>query len=465
MGFARSARAASATARATAAATAFGAGDLDVDSNSRGLRHFEVGLKVALTEGMRPTHLAFALVSVSLFGHVAPAKAGAVELRKDAIVYATPSKSAEEIGKISRRTRVEVLETRRGGGCKYRWRLIAPRGWICAKSKPTRKELTTAMLPRLKNGVLPVGRYGRVAKKSEVLIYDNYQAAVEEEGAAPERPMSVLRKRVRRIDGKKFWQTSGGKLIESRFIRKYRPSDYQGTTIETDGGTNLSIAWARPREKDADVAVYGAPSLGAQVVSQLKPKTLVDVLGESGDGQFVQIATNQWILRNESRKASFRSPPSEVKGNELWIDVDLQEQVLVVYRGEVPMYATMISSGTRKHRTPVGKYRIERKVAQKTMASGETSDEQYSVGGVPWVMYVHKTYALHGAYWHDRVGAPRSHGCVNLAPKDAQHIYGMVQPQVPAGWISANATEEQPGTLVHIRSARKPKASQQIRYN
>ncbi len=415
---------------------------------------------------MRPNNLTFVVLVTSLIGHTAPALAGAIELRKDAIVYAEPSKQATELGKISRRTRVEVLETKRGGGCRYRWRLIAPRGWICAKSKPTRREVTTTALPRLKNGVLPVGRYGRVAKKSEVLVYDNYQAAVLDEGAAPERPMSVLRKRVRKIDGKRFWQTSGGKLIESRFIRKYRPSDYQGAMIDSgDGESMLPIAWARPREKDADVLIYESPSTRAPVVSRLEPKTQVAFLGESADGRFVQIAEDQWILRDESRKASQRTRPSEVKENEVWIDVDLQEQVLVVYRGDVPTYATMISSGKRKHRTPPGKFRIQRKVAQKTMASGESSDEQYSVGGVPWVMYVHKTYALHGAYWHDRVGAPRSHGCVNLAPKDAQHIYTMVQPQVPPGWISANATDEQPGTLVHIRSARKPKESQRIHYN
>tara|TARA_R110002096_G_scaffold42143_2_gene113491 strand:- start:7979 stop:9223 length:1245 start_codon:yes stop_codon:yes gene_type:complete len=414
---------------------------------------------------MRALIFGLTLRAFSLLGH-SKAAAGAIELRKDAIVYAEPSTKAVELGKISRRTRVRVLESKRHRGCRYGWKRIEPRGWICAKSKPTRKAVTTTVLPVLKNGELPVGRYGRVAKKSDVIVYDNYQAAVQGEGNPPERPMSVLRKRIRRIDGKRFWQTSGGELIESRYIRKYRPSDYQGASIDSDAiDEAFNVAWARPREKDADVLVYRSPSLEAEVVAQLEPKTQIAFLGESSDGRFVQIADGQWILRDESRRASRRKPPSEVTGDELWIDVDLQEQVLVVYRGNVPLYATMVSSGTRKHRTPLGKYRIQRKVAQKTMASGEASDEQYSVGGVPWVMYVHKTYALHGAYWHNRVGAPRSHGCVNLAPKDAQHIYGVVEPEVPAGWIWANATEEQPGTLVHIRSAHNPKASERIRYN
>jgi lipoprotein-anchoring transpeptidase ErfK/SrfK len=420
---------------------------------------------VAMSGGMPHLILILTLVIAGMLTGASPVQSASVELKKSTRVYAAPSKDAPEIGKIASHTRVRVVETRRGRDCRYRWRLIEPRGWICAKTKPTKREITVKTLPLLKEGALPLGRYGRVSKKSDVLIYKNSRAVQANEGEAPEKSMSVLRKKIRRIDGKRFWQTTNGRLIESRFIRRYRPSDYKGVTL--DAHTNkltLPIAWARPREKGEQVLVYAAPSLDAEIVSDLPPKTQVPYLGESKNRTFVRIGEGQWILRNESRKASLTSPPAEVNADELWIDVDLQEQVLVAYVGKSPVYTTMISTGTRKHRTPPGKYRIQRKVAQKTMASGESSEEQYSVGGVPWVMYVHGTYALHGAYWHDRVGAPRSHGCVNLAPKDAQHIYGLVQPQVPAGWISASATEENPGTLVHIRSSRKPNASTRIRY-
>ncbi len=372
---------------------------------------------------------------------------------RGAIVYAQPSKNSPEVGRIAGRTRVSVVETKRGGGCRYGWRLIEPRGWICAKTKATSKALTTAVLPRLKNGRLPLGRYGRVSKTSGVLIYKNDAAVLEEQGEVPTRSMSVLRRGIRRVGGKRFWKTTNGRLIESKFIRRYRPSEFQGVDLALKREIQLPIAWARPRKKDAKVSVYASPSLQAEVVSQLAPKSEVAYLGISSNEEFLKIAEGEWILRSESRKASRSRKPEEVTDSELWIDVDLKQQVLVAYIGNTPVYATMISSGTRKHRTPTGTYRIQRKVAQKTMASGESSDEQYSVGGVPWVMYIHKTYALHGTYWHDRVGAPRSHGCVNLAPKDAQFIYNMVHPRVPAGWVSANATEELPGTLVQIRSA------------
>lgn len=415
---------------------------------------------------MSHPRLILTFVATTFVASAGLAQAASVELKRAALVYASPSKDAQEIGKIASHTRVRVLETRRGRGCRYQWKLIDPRGWICAKTSSTKKAVTTANLPLLKNGELPLGRYGRVSKKSEVLVYENYRAAQSGEGAAPEKSMSVLRRSVRKIDGKRFWQTTNGRLIESRFIRRYRPSSYKGVQATPNANQlSLPVAWARPGKKDAMVTIYSSPSTSATASGEISAKTQVAFLGESTDKKFVRIGKDQWILRKESRRAVKTKRPAEVKDNELWIDVDLQEQVLVAYRGDAPLYATMISTGTRKHRTPPGKYRIQRKVAQKTMASGETSKEQYSVGGVPWVMYVHGTYALHGAYWHDRVGAPRSHGCVNLAPKDAQNIYSMVQPQVPAGWISANATEDAPGTLVHLRSSGKPEESARIRYN
>lgn len=406
------------------------------------------------------------LVSLALLALSPAAQANTLELKRIATVFAEPDKYSEELGKVAGRTRVEVLETKTGQGCRHRWRRIAPQGWICAKAKRTRKPVTTTMLPRLKNGRLPLGRFGRVRKNSGVLLYDDEGAVKEDIGQAPSRPMSVLRRGIRRIDGKRFWRTSGGDLIESRHIRRYRASDYQG--IEPDAGSSrlkLPLAWARPEEKGAQIPVYHSASTKSRVVTTLLAKTEVRYLGRSGDGKFVQIGDGQWILRTESRIAFATAPPKEVSSNEMWIDVDLEEQVLVAYIGNSPIYATMISSGTRKHPTPPGKYRIQRKVAQKTMASGERDREQYSVGGVPWVMYVHKTFALHGAYWHDRMGAPRSHGCINLAPKDAQQIYSMVTPKVPAGWLSANATTDNPGTLVHFRSDRKASESDRIRYN
>jgi hypothetical protein len=68
------------------------------------------------------------------------------------------------------------------------------------------------------------------------------------------------------------------------------------------------------------------------------------------------------------------------------------------------------------------------------MSSREIGEE-FELREVPYVMYFDKEgYALHGAYWHDRFGMPKSHGCINLAPEDARRIFHWTLPALPAGW-------------------------------
>ncbi len=62
----------------------------------------------------------------------------------------------------------------------------------------------------------------------------------------------------------------------------------------------------------------------------------------------------------------------------------------------------------------------------------------FELRDVPWIQYFASGYALHGAYWHDVFGIPRSHGCVNLAPIDARVVFFWTDPPVPEGWHGVN---------------------------
>ncbi len=56
----------------------------------------------------------------------------------------------------------------------------------------------------------------------------------------------------------------------------------------------------------------------------------------------------------------------------------------------------------------------------------------YDLPGVPWVSFFIETgIALHGTYWHNDYGRPRSRSCVNLTPGDAKFIYRWTRPEVP----------------------------------
>lgn len=75
----------------------------------------------------------------------------------------------------------------------------------------------------------------------------------------------------------------------------------------------------------------------------------------------------------------------------------------------------------------------------------------FELRDVPWIQYFASGYALHGAYWHDVFGTPRSHGCVNLAPIDARFVFLWTDPPVPDGWHGINIGSEMgEGTAVII---------------
>lgn len=84
-----------------------------------------------------------------------------------------------------------------------------------------------------------------------------------------------------------------------------------------------------------------------------------------------------------------------------------------------------------------------------TMRRGSTN---FELRDVPWIQYFASGYALHGAYWHDVFGIPRSHGCVNLSPIDARVVFNWTDPPVPEGWHGINVgTDMGEGTSVIVR--------------
>jgi len=77
--------------------------------------------------------------------------------------------------------------------------------------------------------------------------------------------------------------------------------------------------------------------------------------------------------------------------------------------------------------------------------------ENFELRDVPWIQYFASGYALHGAYWHDVFGIPRSHGCINLAPIDARVVFAWTDPPVPEGWHGINIGADMgEGTVVFV---------------
>lgn len=118
--------------------------------------------------------------------------------------------------------------------------------------------------------------------------------------------------------------------------------------------------------------------------------------------------------------------------------ITLSEQSLTCYEGDLPVFKTRIASGSSfqddegnevDFSTPHGAYAVQRKRPSRRMRGNTGTALEYDVNAVPWVTYFDFTgAAIHGAYWHNNFGRPRSHGCINVTPDAGKWIYRWTAP-------------------------------------
>ena len=146
---------------------------------------------------------------------------------------------------------------------------------------------------------------------------------------------------------------------------------------------------------------------------------------EIGDWVWYQIGPEDWIEQRRIAKViPDTTRPEGVESNR-WISINLFEQTMTVYEDGQMVYATMVSSGLDGWWTQPGVFQVYKKLTNDPMSGAFTADrsDYYYLEDVPWILYFDESRAIHGAYWHNGYGYPRSHGCVNLSPVDANWIF------------------------------------------
>jgi hypothetical protein len=243
---------------------------------------------------------------------------------------------------------------------------------------------------------------------------------------------------------RRFVRTVRGQYVKESQLEPRRPSQFHGVVL--DATHTLPLAWAvrggvpmLPRTlpdgstRFADDTAVPPLERLALVPWKRRARFADRQLHELQDGHYVR----DWYLA----VAEQVEKPREVGADEPWVHVDLGEQTLVVYRGANPVYATLVSSGLEGHDTPTGLFTIREKHVSDTMSSigADAGDDRYAIEDVPWTQYFSGSIALHAAFWHERFGLKRSHGCVNLSPLDAHHVFNETWPVVPDGWHGVTA--------------------------
>jgi len=178
-----------------------------------------------------------------------------------------------------------------------------------------------------------------------------------------------------------------------------------------------------------------ACGVGAELEGKLEESDTLAVF----EGKKIKLADD--LLEGGGAKAVL----AQTDPSERWIEVDLSDQYLRAWDGNRIFVETPVSTGLAQTPTPTGEFRIWIKLRATKMEGGEGRGYYY-LPNVPYVMFFenpdvpgHLGYGLHGTYWHNDFGNPRSHGCVNLPTDIAEQIFA---------W--ASSSRENAGTRIVI---------------
>ncbi len=377
----------------------------------------------------------------------APRWARSAEVTHTGVTLRTrPSTSAARRGTVRLGTRLPMLGRVLGEGCPGgEWIHVGPEAFVC--------ETLVRVSPREPGGdAVPVVPEGEITPRTHAFVRTDgtwaYSHATDYfqdrwvESLGSGFGLAIVEQDS--VSGVRMARTLSGLWVPAAELRFAHPSDFVGTEIDA-AHPLASVAWV-VRE---NAALRSRPS--GPVVGRASRLSLLEVAGERGD--WLELADGRFIAERDVARPSVDAPPDELAGGARWIDVDTASQTLVAYVGERPVYATAVSTGRPATPTPEGVHHIWVKLAEDDMDNLERDDvvENYAIQAVPWVQYFHGSVALHAAFWHDRFGHPRSHGCVNLAPRDARWLYAFTSPSVPTGWDAILPTERAPGSIVRVR--------------
>ncbi len=175
--------------------------------------------------------------------------------------------------------------------------------------------------------------------------------------------------------------------------------------------------------------------------------------------------THQWVLARDVRRIprSEMSPIHPFAGGKR-IEVDLSQQVLTCYEGERSVFTTLVASGVGRYEgdpmTDLATHREETHVLLKQpsrhMCNRPYKEDQVLVGdifdlpGIPWNTFFHLSgTAIHGTYWHNDFGMPRSHGCLNVSYDAARWVYRWAHP-IASYEDDFIQSDRRVGTPIHI---------------
>jgi len=112
--------------------------------------------------------------------------------------------------------------------------------------------------------------------------------------------------------------------------------------------------------------------------------------------------------------------PQSAEAAKVDVAIDLSQQQMRVSVLGHPTYRWPVSTARPGYRTPTGTFRPIR--LERTWYS-----TIYDNAPMPYSIFFHGGYAIHGTNEIKRLGRPVSHGCVRLHPSNARTLFNLVQ--------------------------------------
>ncbi len=100
--------------------------------------------------------------------------------------------------------------------------------------------------------------------------------------------------------------------------------------------------------------------------------------------------------------------------------VSLSKQEMTVTQGGRVLHRWRVSTARKGYVTPRGQWKPKR--MHKMWHS-----RKYDMSPMPYSIFYHGGYAIHGTNAVSRLGRPASHGCVRLHTANAARLYSLVQ--------------------------------------
>jgi len=216
------------------------------------------------------------------------------------------------------------------------------------------------------------------------------------------------------------WYYVWDNWLPARYYHMVEASTFAG--MEVNRQPERPFGWVlrpfQPRPGPAAAAEDGTSELQRYDFIQVYDATV------GSDGSlWYDVGSRGWVRYDYLALATVRERPSAIGADEFWVDVDLSEQTIAAYEGDRMVFAALISSGLSEWATRIGLNQVWERRLSAPMRGGEVGTDYYYLTDVLHTLYFDGAISLHNAYWHDDFGRPKSHGCVNLAPRVAEWIY------------------------------------------